>query len=482
MQQSKFIFLLKSLSKREQSKYRDLIFSPFFNKNKKVRQLVDICLQNAPDFEADVLQKQSLFPHLFGQSPYNELKINNVISDALQLLYRYFGQMALQKDEIKLRPFIIEELLERNQAQATDQQLKRYQQELEPIEQQSETYYFQWMHLSDLRDRWSLMYGARDYSHHLQQKNDALDQYYWCSKLRLACDMESRNKVINAHYRAHFLEDILHLYEAGHPVFDQQAVLKIYYKTLQMLRYESEESHYHELKQLIAEHAGTLRREELNDLYDYAQNYCVKKINSGQVHFYREILDLYQLMSDKEILLRGGYLSQWSYINIITAGLRLKEYEWTEQFIYQYREYLPDEVKNNVFTYNLAALYFEKGAFHTALQTLQDVEFSDPFFHMSAKIIQLKSYFELRETEAFFSLVEATRKYIRRNRRLSDYQIKSNSNFIKLVARLYRLKTDVEYLPHQKYRERLHGLEQDISKGKEVVNIGWLMQKLKEVS
>lgn len=482
MQQSKFIFLLKSLSKREQHKYRELVFSPFFNKNKKVRLLVDTCLQYAPSFNDDTLQKQQLFTLLFGQEPYNELKINNVLSDALQLLYRYFGQMALQKEEIKLRPFIIEALLSRNEAQATEQQLKRFQQELEQIQQPSESYYHQWMQLSDLRDRWSLMHGSRDYSLHLQQKNDALDQYYWCSKLRLACDMESRNKVINAHYQSYFLEDILRIYEAGHPVFEQQAVLRIYYKTLQMLRFEGEESHYHDLKQLIAEYAGELRREELNDLYDYAQNYCVKKINSGQVHFYREIFDLYQLMSDKEILLRGGYLSQWSYINIITAGLRLKEYEWTEQFIYQYREYLPEEVRNNVFTYNLAALYFEKGAFHHALQTLQDVEFSDPFFHMSAKIIQLKSYFEQRETEAFFSLVEATRKYIRRNRRLSDYQIQSNNNFIKLVARLYKLKSEAEYLPLQKFQTRLRVLEQDISKGKEVVNIGWLMQKIKEVS
>ena len=32
------------------------------------------------------------------------------------------------------------------------------------------------------------------------------------------------------------------------------------------------------------------------------------------------------------------------------------------------------------------------------------------FYHVSAKIIQLKSYYELEETEPFFSLLEASRK------------------------------------------------------------------------
>ena len=46
---------------------------------------------------------------------------------------------------------------------------------------------------------------------------------------------------------------------------------------------------------------------------------------------------------------------------------------------------------------------------NSKLQQLQDVEFTDTSYHLGAKIIQLKSYFELEETEAFYSLIKAFR-------------------------------------------------------------------------
>ncbi|MCB0589081.1 MAG: hypothetical protein KDD06_27580, partial [Phaeodactylibacter sp.] len=81
--------------------------------------------------------------------------------------------------------------------------------------------------------------------------------------------------------------------------------------------------------------------------------------------------------------------------------------------------------------------------YHQALQSLQGVEFSDAFYHMAAKIIQLKSYYELEETEPFFSLLEASRKYIRRNRQLSDYQKQSNSGFLKIAGKLKNLRLQI---------------------------------------
>ena len=173
---------------------------------------------------------------------------------------------------------------------------------------------------------------------------------------------------------------------------------------------------------------------------------------------------------------RLGYLTQWSYINIVTAGIRLREFEWTEQFIRTYREQLDPEVRDNVYAYNLATLYFEQGHFARALQSLQDVEFSDAFYHMAAKLIQLKSYYELDETEAFFSLIEASRKYIRRNRQLSDYQKQSNTNFLKLVSRLFNFRLRGVQPP------QLEQLARELDSNKPFANKGWLRGKIGELN
>ena len=245
---------------------------------------------------------------------------------------------------------------------------------------------------------------------------------------------------------------------------------------------QSEEGHhYREARRLLYHNPHVFPREELNDLYDYVQNFSVKKVNSGQTQYYEQILDLYKEMLSRELLLRNGYLTQWTYINIVTAGIRLQDFEWTEQFIHTYKANLAPEVRDNVYTYNLAALEFERKNYHQALQSLQDVEFSDAFYHLSAKIIQLKSYYELEETEPFFSLLEASRKYIRRNRQLSDYQKQSNAGFLKIAGKLNTLRLQLAITHNRQLRQQLEQLEQEISQAEAIANKGWLRQKVREL-
>ena len=475
MKETKLIDALRQLSTRERTRYGELACSPFFNKNQKVRRLVGHILKAAPDFDTPGLDKGVVFAVVFGKGKaYDEYKLNNIISDAGQLLYEYLAQHRLQNEPLSRRTFLIEELIARRLGRHLPQAIRRNHQLLEQEESRSVAYFLQEHRLAEQQDRFALIRETRSFNPYLQDMSDALDRYYWCSKLRIACDMASRNQAISAAYQCHFIETIQEAYRQAPPVLQQQPALQAYFTALQMLETEAEE-HYRALRSLL-QSQPPLPREELYDLYDYAQNFCVKKINSGQTQYYAEILAQYKEMLDRRILLRQGYLTQWSYINIVTAGIRLREFEWTEQFIRTYREQLDPEVRDNVYAYNLATLYFEQGHFARALQSLQDVEFSDAFYHMAAKLIQLKSYYELDETEAFFSLIEASRKYIRRNRQLSDYQKQSNTNFLKLVSRLFNFRLRGVQPP------QLEQLARELDSNKPFANKGWLRGKIGELN
>jgi hypothetical protein len=478
MKSSKYINGLKQLEPRERSKYKELVYSPFFNKNKKVRLLVDYTLRFAPDFTASALAKEQVFKAVFGpQAVYHELKLNNVISDALKLLYIFLAQQAFMQQESNWRPYQLDALLSRRMTRHLPASERRMGAMLDNSPYMSYAYYYQKHKLAGQLDRSTLIQTGREYSPHLQDENDALDQFYWCNKLRLACDMASRNKIIKAAYQCHFLEDLLAVFEQQKRVLKEQAAIQLYYQAYQMISTEEEE-HYHALRSSLHEFSKKIPLEERHDLYDYAQNYCVKKINLGYTKYYRYILDLYKEMLEQEVLLRDGYLTQWSYINILTAGLRLPDYEWTEWFIYNYKGQLQPKVRHNVFTYSLAALYFEKEEYYRAIQTLQDVHFSDIFYHLSAKIIQLKSYYELEENEAFLSLLEASKKFLSRNRQLSDYQVQSNSNFLKMAGKLHKINMNMGIANTKKTALALHQLEKALSATHVMANKGWLMQKV----
>lgn len=478
---SKLTDALRQLDTRERTRFRELVYSPFFNKNSKIRRLTDYLLRYAPGFQDPALEKESIYPVVFGaEVPYDELKLNNVISDTLQLLYEFLTQQALEQEPPTKRAFLMKAFLRRRMERHIPQSARRYRQLLARSEGRSHQYYYHRQLLAGQMDRHALLHQERGYNEHLQEMSDALDRYYFCHKLRTACDMASRNKAINAGYECHFIDTLLRAFENGPAWLRQEPALQTYYQTLLMLR-EEEERYYREVRRLLFRNPHVFPKEELNDLYDYVQNFCVKKVNSGQTQYYEQILSLYKEMLGRQLLLRNGYLTQWTYINILTTGIRLQDLEWTEQFVRTYREHLAPEVRDNVYTYSLATLEFERKNYQQALQSLQDVEFSDAFYHMAAKIIQLKSYYELEETEPFFSLLEASRKYIRRNRQLSGYQKQSNASFLKIAGKLNNLRLQLGVGSQQRLQPQLRQLEQELAQAKAVANKGWLREKVREL-
>jgi hypothetical protein len=478
MKNSKLIDALKQLNVREQSKYKDLVYSPFFNKNKKVQKLVDYCLRYSPDFEAKAFHKKKAFEVVFDdQIAYNEYQINNIISDALRLLYLYLAQQQIMNHEEIWRTTQHEVLLNRRMVKHLPAVERRLSQLLEQKKAAGYSYFHHNYLLESRLDRSRLLQDGRTYNPHLQHANNTLDQLYWNNKLRIACDMASRNKVINAAYECYFLDTLTAIYQSSPEILEQHPAIQLYYQALQTIQTEQEQD-YQKLRELLVSYSASIPVEERYDLYDYAQNYCVKKINSGQTEYYAQILDLYKEMLERDVLLRNGYLTQWSYINILTAGLRLPDFEWTEWFIHNYKKQLQPDVRENVFTYSLASLYFEQDDYHRALLSLQGVVFSDIFYHLSAKIIQLKSYFELEEHEAFLSLLEASKKFLSRNRQLSSYQVQSNSSFFRIVGKLHKLYMQKNILTPDKIQFQLQSIQSELFNTQAIANKGWLRQKV----
>lgn len=345
--------------------------------------------------------KTRVFKKIFKEDHYKEIKLNNVISDLLQLLQDFLGFVRFREDRILQQNLVARELISREQYQNFNTVTRRYDQLRAQSEVKNYHFYLSEYEYYEVLDLLSLSGDKRSYNKALQSKSDMLDLYYFANKLRIACDMYSRNIVINAGYEPHFVEDMLDRYEEKFEYYGDILALKLYYVTLKMLR-EGEEQHYFGLKDFLEENNRIFPPEELNTVYSYALNYCVRKINSGQTHFYAEILSLYKVLLQKELLFSNGYLSQWDYTNIITSAMRLNEFDWADEFIHQYKtSLLPDE-QFNVYTYNLTALHFARKDYDKALQLLHEVEFTDPFYHAAAKIIQLKVYFEMQQTEAFF--------------------------------------------------------------------------------
>lgn len=479
MKKSKLFSLISSLDKNERKNFRKFVYTDLFNKNKKVRQLCEILLDSLEQATPSEISKPEVFEEIFGKIPYDELRFNNIISELFKLLHLFLGHSLFMDDSVLKQNLIARALVKREHFAHFNGVMRRYEKLINQGEFRNYDRFLMEYNYHEIMDQYSLSGDKRNYSQGLQTKNDALDQYYLANKLRIACDMYSRNAVINAGYQPHYIEELLNRYQNTPDVFEEIPAIKMYVIAFKMLT-EGKEEQYFSLRDYLEVNNHLFPDEELNTIYSYALNYCVRKINSGRSKFYEEIFGLYKALLGRKLLFSSGYLSQWDYTNIITSALRLQEFDWTGRFIDEYRQYLLPEEEFNVYTYNLAALFFAKKDYGKTLELLHDVEFTDPFYHAAAKIIQLKVFFEIGETEALFSLTEAFKKFLKRNKQFSVYQKESNLNFIKAALWLYKAKLNLDLKSPQRYDALMATTLKRVLALKPLANKVWLLEVMEQ--
>ncbi|MEL6865000.1 MAG: hypothetical protein AAFP19_11295 [Bacteroidota bacterium] len=481
MQNTRLIGLFRLLSTKERRKFKEYIHSPFFNKNEKLQQLHDLLALQAPKFPAKQIEKRRLYQQLFPKSPYKELSLNNLISDLLQKLYEFLAHQKYTEKPHLQKSFQLEWLLEKDAYSHAEKELKRYRQLQDKNHYRNYDYYLQEYLFYERSDYYHVSHSNRKEEESLQLQSNHLDWYYFTNKMRLACDMASRNTVIKATYECRFLEDLIQKYECNKHQLQEMPALKVYYSIYQMLIHFEAEEYYRDLKALLPQYYRLFPQAELRTIYNYVLNYCIRKVNSGRSMYYRESLDLYKILLEQKTIFLNGYLTQWTYKNITTIAIRVKDYDWIESFIHDYKDALLPEERNNAFAYNSAALYHARKDYKRALLQLQDVEFTATSYYMGAKIIQVKSYYELAEFEALFALIEAFKKYLLRRREISDYRRKANNNFLNLVKRIVQLKSSRHTLRRLVLQQKVERLSERLQAMNPVANKDWLTEILQEI-
>lgn len=471
MSKSKTIEILQQLSARQHNRLRDYLYSDYFNKNESVRRLYDH-LRQAPESE-----KESAFAVVFGEdAPYKAAEMNHLLSHLGDLVIAFLGQEQWQQNPVHHLHAAMQVLrqygLVKHFTTAARQHERLWQRQPRADVQRLWELY---LHHSEM-DAFFLMKPRRVYDSHLQEKSNTLDAFYIAEKLRIACDMTNRNIVINANYECRWLPEIESTLRQN-PQYLEVPVVRIYYTILNMLR-NNEDADYQQLRQLIQDHIYDFSVPDIQGICDYAQNYCIRKINSGQGDYYAEFLNMYKFQLQYHILYRNGYLEEWDYKNIVTAGIRLKDFEWTEQFIHNSRSALRTQVSENAYCYNLAAFYHATRQYREALRWLQDVDFTDMSYHLGAKIIQLKIYYELQETSALEALADAFRLLVQRSRDLSEYRRRANLNFIRLTQKMARLREQKDYTARKKWEKAWEELRQNAVQMQPLANAEWIQEQL----
>jgi hypothetical protein len=320
----------------------------------------------------------------------------------------------------------------------------------------------------------------RKFDQALQQKVDGLDAFYFTTKLKESCEMLNRSRIIEGQYQLNFVDEIVE-YLSGENPLSKVPAIKIYLQIYKTLKESENETHFEQLTELLEAYNGFFTQKEAVGMYRYAQNYCIRRVNSGQKKYFNNLFSLYKNQLESQVNMPNGILSSDDYKNIVTVGLQLKKNDWVFDFIHKYKAHLSESDRENVFNYNLATYYYGTKNYDQAIRLLNTVQFSDIYYEASGKLILLKTYYLEKETQALSYLADAFKLNLQRNKKIAPNYRLAITNFLIQVKKLARLKEDKSYLKKEVFLTRINRLKTRIEGLDLILDRHWLLGQIEVI-
>jgi hypothetical protein len=481
MVNNKLVQMLETLSRKEMTRFYEFCCSPYYNKHKDVIQLVGILNRYYPKFTDSNCDRKLLFRKLFPKAKkHDQGKLALIFTYSLRLLEQFLIREEIKKDEFFQNLLLLKNLRERRLNDLYEKKLQKQETKQDDLPWRDNQVYHQRYLLAGEADNYYMTLSQHKKDNSIQEKQDNLDRFFLAEKLKDACEMRVRGKILQLEYQPAMLQAVLKEVEGNWENYRSAPAIIIYYWIFNLVN-GGEVSSFFAVRKELQRHHQAFPKEELQALYNYLQHYCIEQINKGNQAFLNELFKLYKTQLEQELLLDEGQLSEWHYKNIVTTGLRLGETSWVNQFIESYKKRLPEESLENAYTFNKASYYYEVQEYEKVLGLLIRVEYTDIRYSLGAKALLLRTYYDKAEFEAFTSLAESFRQYLFRNKLISDSRRQGFSNLIKFAKRAFQLKIDKGYLRKDRFEKDLHRLQKDIANAAVLFNQSWLEQKIDEL-
>lgn len=480
MQESKLIKYLKQSDTKTRERFRAFVKSPYFNQHQPTIKLLDYILKHI-NKKPSHLERQTVFRKLFPKESYSDQLVFNLMSSLKKLYHRFLAQEQMAEHPFLEDIHLLQSTYQNNQFDLLKNRAKQIKKKIDQYPFSDTALYQQQYEYYQTLGYYHSTHENRAKVSMLQEMLNALDKHYMLEKLRNCCHLTANMIMLNTSFDFGLLDDVIQYYESNRAHYEEEYPIKLYYTILQSLREENNPEHYHQLKQMmIGKDITRLNPEDQSELFRFAINFCIRHINRGESVYQKELFELYQRQLEMGLILRNKMISEWNYKNINALGCALGEFEWTESFLDEYKEKLPQAQRENAYNYNMGHLEFSKKQYSAALDHLLEVRFSDVNYHLSYNNLLLATYYAMGDTEALMGLIETYRIYVIRNQKMTTDTKRQYTNFLRFAKKLTTIKQQPRSYGKPSKQEKFAQLFLKIKESNNLVNRYWLEKTCRE--
>lgn len=474
MRDSKIYHFLESLGPVQLNRLSRYLESPYFNRNEKLLKIYYTLERNIRSRSKEDPDKQLIWDSIYPGVVFNDSKFRKHCSELLDLGEAFLAQQIYDENPLHQANNLLQAVHQRQIPKLfNSSQSKAALLTLRQSNRNASYYYYMYeieKNLYKLNDpEVNRVIKSSISKINLESIVNNLDYFYIAEKLKYYCSLLSWNRIVALDTQILFIEEIIEI--AKKKEFAEIPPVSIYLKIYETFIYPDQIDYYWELKQLIEKYLHLFPSDEAKEIIEAAINYNIRNANKD-IAYQIELLSIYKKGLETEVLFPNGEMSPWTFKNIITQAVRLKEFTWAEQFIKTYSERLNPSYKDNAVHYNLALIHFHKREFHKVIPLLQKVEYDEIFYGLNSKAIMVSTYFDMGEFFALGSFLESFRNFLARDKNLS--QVKKNT-YLNLV-KFTKILVDI----HNGSTRNLEKLKNEIIK-ENAVGKDWLLEKVDEL-
>lgn len=468
MIKSRLIEVIKTFSNKEFRELKKWLASPAHNQREDVVLLFDYLSKKENLNKENYLTKEAAFKVIYHKEKFDDAKMRQVMHFLFKNIEDFLLFSEFSADKLTTTLTLAKIYRSRKLDRSFLKTKKDIEQILQPKDYQSEDLSFKkYLFQKELYEFQSVIKRSQDLN--LQELTDTFDEVYLSEKLRHGCLINAHKRVYKVEYSEGLLKEILTYIESNN--LQNNPRIGIYFYLYKITSDFSNEDDFFILKEYLLT-SKSFTKTELKEIYLFAINFCISKINQNNKAFIEESYLLYKEGIESNIFIDNNTLSRWTFNNALTTGFSLKKYEWAEDFINKFSKYLKPEYRENYVQYNMARLYFNTKKYEKSMVLVSQYEFKDILVNLSAKTMLLKMYCEQSEFRVLESLLESMRAYIQRKKVLG-YHKSNYKNIIRYTKKLLKVN------PYSKAQKEK--LKAEIETAKPLTEKAWLLKQLSEL-
>ena len=421
---------LKLFKKTELKSFIQLLETSFLSSNQLHFNFLNFLIENKW-----VVDKKQIHNQFFKNETFNDVKIRLMLSDLNLLAEKFLAAKEAIEDKDYIAKVNIRHLKNNGSEILLDKLVVRDKKRISKLKAKDDDY-FQHLNFLFLESHETESLKTRTQSLHLPELVHSLQLKQMIETLRISCLCISHSIVSGIEYDLGYFKNMISQIKEAQ--LSENHTLKFFYFCYTTLTEPLNEERFDFMLTNLKEEIDCIDEKDAKIIYAIIINFCIRRINFGQLEYGEKTLQLYISGIDSKALLNQGQISKYTYRNIITLGIKCNQLDLSLHICENYKNLLTLKDRASSYAFAIATIAYARNEFGIAQQNLMLVNFDDHLMNLAAKATLIKIFWDTNDFDLLSFHLDAMKIYVVR-KKVIGYHKENYLNFIAYTRKLLRL-------------------------------------------